>query len=565
MLNSMHELSLLHDLVVIFAAAIAVSLLGARIGLPSLAGMIVAGTLIGPHALALIGDPTRVSALAEIGVVLLLFGVGIELPFERLRELYRPMVLGGALQVALTGAVAYGLCVAFGYGGVSAILICFIAIPSSTAIVLRRLHARGELEAPHGRQMLGILLFQDVCVVPMMLLLPALAGAGDGGPGAVAIELARSLAVLALVVLAARLFAPKFLHVVAGARQRDVFVLSVFVVVIGIAWAASLAGVSLALGAFMAGVVISGSAYRHQALGELMPFREVFASLFFVTAGMLLDVQQLRDDPLGVAALFGALVLGKALIVLLVCALMRLPLRASVLTALGLAQVGEFALVLLETANATHALEGRLGSLEGALLTASILSMIATPLLATLSPRVAERAEHTVWLRRLWLAGDVTPSPRAGRSGHVIIAGYGVAGRALALRLAREGIMPLVVDLNATLIRNAVHDGFSTCYGDVTLPEVLEQLELQSARELVLLISDPTALERAVTLARRVAPRVVVTVRARYEGEVAGLLAAGADSVVAAEVEAGSAITRLVLGRLTKNEPADSDVATTAP
>ncbi|MDB4972106.1 MAG: Glutathione-regulated potassium-efflux system protein KefC [Myxococcaceae bacterium] len=545
----MHELSLLHDLLVIFAAAIAVSLAGARIGLPSLAGMIVAGALIGPHALGLIGDPGRVSALAEIGVVLLLFGVGIELPFGRLRELFRPMVIGGGLQVVLTGLFAYALSREFGLAPISAVLVSFVAIPSSTAIVLRRLHARGELEAPHGRQMLGILLFQDLCVVPMMIVLPALADAQTLSPRSISLELAKSLGILGLVVLTARVLAPKLLRVVAGMRQRDVFVLSVMVVVLGTAWAATMADVSLALGAFMAGVVISGSEHRHQALGELMPFREVFASLFFVTAGMLLDGGLLLREPAHVLGLFAALLLGKALLVLLLCSVMGLSLRASILSALGLAQVGEFALVLLESVRALPVLAGSLGALEGELLTASILSMIAAPLLASLSPRLAARAELWGWLRRHWIGAPVVPHRALERSDHVIVAGYGVAGRALALELARHGVQPIIVDLNAALLRHASDDGFCAYFGDIATPEVLEQLNVGKARELVLLISDPTALERAVSLIRRVAPHVFLTVRTRYAGEVKALAAAGANEVVAAEVEAGRAITACVLRR----------------
>jgi CPA2 family monovalent cation:H+ antiporter-2 len=545
----MHELSLLHDLVVIFAAAIAVSLAGARIGLPSLAGMILAGSLIGPHALGLISDPTRVSSLAEIGVVLLLFGVGIELPFGRLRELFRPMVLGGGLQVLITGALAYVLARSLALSATSALLVSFVAIPSSTAIVLRRLHARGELEAPHGRQMLGILLFQDVCVVPMMIVLPALGEQAGLGGAAITLSLLKSLAILALVVLLAKVLAPKLLHVVASVRQRDVFVLSVFVVVIGTAWAASLADVSLALGAFMAGVVISGSAYRHQALGELMPFREVFSSLFFVTAGMLLDGGLLMREPVTVLALFSALVLGKALVVLLVCSLLGLSLHASVLSALGLAQVGEFALVLLESVRGSASLQGSLGPLEGALLTASILSMISAPLMASLAPRLAELAGLSPWVRQRWIRPSQAEVTQSIRAGHIIVAGYGVAGRALALALARCGLRPLIVDLNASLLRHATEDGFTAYFGDITTPEVLHELAVERARELILLISDPTALERAVALIRRVAPHVVLTVRARYEGEVKGLSDAGADHVVAAEVEAGLAITNQVLAR----------------
>lgn len=555
----MHELSLLHDLLIIFAAAIAVSLAGARIGLPSLAGMIVAGVLIGPHALGLIADPSRVQALAEIGVVLLLFGVGIELPFGRLRELFRPMFIGGALQVSITGILAFVASRLFGLSGVSALLVSFVAIPSSTAIVLRRLHARGELEAPHGRQMLGILLFQDLCVVPMMIVLPALGDARARGAQAIALELAGSLAILTGVVVLARLLAPKLLHVAASVRQRDVFVLAVFVVVIGTAYAANMADVSLALGAFMAGVVISGSAYRHQALGELMPFREVFASLFFVTAGMLLDGSLLVRAPLTVLGLFTALVLGKALIVLLLCSLMGLSLRASILSALGLAQVGEFALVLLESVRASSTLAGSLGPLEGELMTASILSMIAAPFFSSLAPKVVERGQRSPWLRQSWAVPSEPKTSTHERRDHVIIAGYGVAGRALALALRECAVHPVIVDLNAVLLRHAVEDGLSAYFGDITTPEVLEQLAVEHAREVVLLISDPTALERAVTLLKRVAPRTCLTVRTRYAGEIPALAAAGADHVVAAEIEAGRAITEQVLQRYRKRADAAAE------
>lgn len=548
----MDDVHLLHDLLVIFAAAVAVSLVGARIGLPSLAGMIVAGSLIGPHALGLIAEHSRVESLAEVGVALLLFGIGIELPFGRLRELFRPMIVGGGTQVLLTGGCAFVAGRAFGLSPPAAVLVSFVVIPSSTAIVLRGLHARGELEAPHGRQMLGILLFQDLCVVPMMLVLPALTGS-ERPLSTLAWALARSLLVLLLVLALARLLAPKLLHLVAKLRQRDVFVLAVFGVVIGTAWAASLAQVSLALGAFLAGVVISGSAYRHQALGELMPFREVFASLFFVSAGMLLDASMLLSSPLEVFALLLALMLGKAAIVFALGAAMRLSLRAAIWSALGLAQVGEFALVLLESARPSHMLSLEF---EGKLLTAAILSMIATPLLGGLAPKVVAAMERWSWLRQIWVGRSDGRSSRLERSGHIVIAGYGVAGRALALRLASEGLLPVIVDLNTKLVGDASNDGFEAHFGDVATPEILELLEVERAREVVLLISDASALERAVAAIRRLAPEVVLTVRARYEGEMPSLQKLGADHVVAAELEAGRAITAQVVRRHSRRPPA---------
>ncbi|HEX6242047.1 MAG TPA: cation:proton antiporter, partial [Polyangiales bacterium] len=345
----MHDLSLLTDLLVLLAAAVIVVLLVSRLGLPSIAGLILAGVLVGPRALGFVSALNRVDVLAEVGVILLLFGVGLELPLVRLRRLWRPLWLGGSLQVGLTLMGAFGLARSFGLSAVQAVVLALVVAPSSTAIVLRQLDARGELDAPHGKQMLGILLFQDLCVVPMMLVLPALTTQTDAGVQSVLASLTRSVLLLITVVALARVIVPRVLHVVASERKRDVFVLAVFVVGLGTAWAASLAGVSLALGAFLAGVVIAGSDYRHQAMGELIPFREVFASLFFVSAGMLLDLGLVLEAPRAVLGLTLALLLGKGLVVLSAGVLLRLPLRVAVASALGLCQVGEFALVLLES------------------------------------------------------------------------------------------------------------------------------------------------------------------------------------------------------------------------
>jgi CPA2 family monovalent cation:H+ antiporter-2 len=542
----MHDLSLLTDLVVIFAAAVLVVLLLSRIGLPSIAGLIVAGVLIGPRSLALVGERARVEVLAEVGVILLLFGVGLELPLSRLKQLLRPMLLTGSLQVLLTTALAGGLAYASGLSPAQALILGLVVAPSSTAIVLRQLAARGELDAPHGQQMLGVLLFQDLCVVPMMLVLPALTGAHEGDGVSVTMGLLRSLLVLIAVVVAARLIAPRVLHIVAQEGKRDVFVLAVFVVGVGTAWAASLAGVSLSLGAFLAGVVIAGSDYRHQAMGDLIPFREVFASLFFVSAGMLLDLSLVFSTPRAVLGLTFLLLVGKGTLVLAIGLLLRLPLRVSVLTAIGLCQVGEFALVLLASVREQRALPE---TLEAQLLCASILSMIATPLLLAVAPRLALLVERVHFLRALFGHARLSAAAEDALSDHVIIAGYGVAGRALAHRLQSEGMTVVVVDLNTRSVGDAESDGFQSLYGDIATPEVMTHLGAQRAVELVLLINDASALERAVEAARRTFPSLVITVRSRYQGEVAHLKSLGATHVVAAEVEAGRTITEQVLRR----------------
>lgn len=538
-------MTLLTDLVIIFAAAVVVVLVLSRVGLPSIAGLIVAGVLIGPSSLGLVSELKRVEVLAEVGVSLLLFGVGLELPLSRLKQLLRPMLMTGSLQVVLSTGLAALLAYLCGLSPAQALILGLVVAPSSTAIVLRQLETRGELEAPHGQQMLGVLLFQDLCVVPMMLVLPVLTGGNEGGAN-LTMSLLRSLAVLFFVMIAARLLVPRVLHVVARERKRDVFVLAVFVVGVGTAWAASSAGVSLSLGAFLAGVVIAGSDYRHQAMGDLIPFREVFASLFFVSAGMLLDVSLLFAAPKAVLGLFIALLFGKGLVVLVIGIVLRLMLRVSVLTAIGLCQVGEFALVLLGSVHEQRALPE---TLEAQLLCASILSMIATPLLLAVAPRLVVLVERVGFLRAIFGHKSLSVETEKSLCDHVIIAGYGVAGRTLAHRLQSEGMEVVVVDLNARSVTDAEADGFPALYGDVSTPEVLAHLGAERAIELVLLINDATALERAVESARRTFPALVITVRSRYQGEVAHLHALGATHVIAAEVEAGRTITEQVLRR----------------
>ena len=543
----MHDLSLLHDLVIIFAVAIGVVLLLARVGLPSVAGLILAGALIGPRAIALVEARERVEVLSEVGVMLLLFSIGLELPFDRLRQLLKPMLAGGSLQVGLTGTLAFLAAYALGLSLKEALIVSFVLIPSSTAIVLRELDARGDLDAPHGKQSLGILLFQDICIVPMMLILSAVTSKTATGPLSVLGGLARSVLVLGLVVFVTRLAAPRLLQLVAQARKRDVFVLAVFVLSIGTAWLASLAGASLALGAFLAGVAVAGSDYRHQALGDVIPFREVFASLFFVSAGMLLDPMLLVRDAPAIAGLLSLVLLAKGAVVLATAALTGLQLRAAVLSAISLSQVGEFAVVLLEGVRRDHALGG---ATEARLLSVAILSMILTPLLMRMGPWVVGSLENASWLEAMFARNQLSQTEEvAHMRDHVIVAGYGVAGKALAAALSRAGVGVVIIDLNDALVRQAGRDGFVALYGDVGTPEVIEHVGVARARELVLLISDTGALQRTVGAVRRSAPDVVISVRTRYEAEIPSLRALGADHIVAAEVAAGTAIAQAVLQR----------------
>jgi len=503
--------------------------------------------MVGPNALGLVDDVHQVEALAEVGVALLLFGIGLELSLNKMRRLWKLIVFGGAIQVGLTIAVVAGLAKGFGEPTGRAIFLgCVIAV-SSTAIVLTGLRQRGVLEAPQGRVSLGILVFQDLFVVPALLVIPLLAGNGEGD-GSLALALFKAIAVVVGVVVAARLIVPRWLDVVARTRQRDLFILTVFLICIGTAWAVSFAGISLALGAFLGGLVVAGSGYRHQALSDLIPFRDVLTSIFFVSVGMLLDMSTVVSNLAPITFLLGVIVIGKFVIVLVTGAVLRLPFTVAILAAAALAQVGEFSFILFSAAQGTELL---VEPLTSNLLTAIILSMLITPLAIQMGPHIAAGAGMLRGLGRR--VGVRTPDdlPGAGAGAgvkdHVIIAGFGVTGQELANSLNDCGIAYVILDINSDNVRQAIQQVQPAYYGDVTSMEVLERMGVRRAKQLVIVINDPGATARAIKAARSLAPDLHITVRAPYVVDVNGLVQAGATDVVISELEASAEVTARVL------------------
>ena len=543
----MNDAGILRDLVITFAVAVAAVALLRRIGVPTIAGFILAGVLVGPNALGLIKDVHSVETLAEVGVVLLLFGIGLELSPEKMKRLWRLVLLGGALQVGITIAAVTGIAMLFGFGAGGAVFLGFVIAVSSTAIVLGGLRMRGELEAPHGRLTLGILLFQDLCVVPMILAIPLLAGAA-GPTREVLFDLGKAIGVLVLILVLSRLVVIRILDIIARTRQRDLFMLSVFVICLGTAWALSSVGMPLALGAFLAGLVVAGSGYRHQALSDVIPFREVLTSLFFVSVGMFIDLGVAAGSPGPVLSLLLAIIVGKFAIVWVVGGFMRLPSRVAVLAAASLAQVGEFSFVLLTAARGTG-LVGERFTTE--LSTAVILSMLVTPFVIGVGPAVAAGVgKIPIVTRRLGVRSvEDLPPAFEDMKGHSIVAGFGLAGAELATSLEDLGVPYVVVDLNPENVRDAIQKLVPAYYGDVTSPEVLLHLGAARARELVIVVNDPDASARAIHAARRIAPDLYILVRTPYVADIPGLLEAGADDVVAAELESSAEVCARVLER----------------
>jgi len=403
----MSEYHVLKDLAIIFAVSLLVILVFHRIKLPALPGFIVAGVLLGPNALGLVSDVQQVESLAEVGVILLLFTIGIEFSLSRLREMGRQVVAGGGAQVGLTVALSCVLAMALHLSWRVSLLLGFLVALSSTAIVLKGLTDKGEIDAPHGRLATGVLIFQDLCVVPMMLVLPFLAGRSGGGAGALFLALGKAVLVVISVLVLARTVVPRALAEILKTRSRELFLIAVILVGTLTALGTAAAGASLALGAFLAGLVISESDYGHQAMAELLPFRDVFISLFFVAVGMLVQVEFLREHPAlalgGVAVIMG----GKALLAAVGPAVMGYSGRVALLAGLAVSQIGEFSFVLARGGRGTGLLsEG----LYQTFLAVAVLTMLVTPFLLQGGPALLDGLERLVPLDRLLRGSAPGPS-----------------------------------------------------------------------------------------------------------------------------------------------------------
>ncbi|HKS28209.1 MAG TPA: cation:proton antiporter [Pyrinomonadaceae bacterium] len=540
------SLPLLQDLLLLLLASVPIAFIFHRLRLPTIVGFMITGVLIGPYGLGLIKEAHAIELLAEIGVVLLLFTIGLEFSLRRIMEMKRLVMLGGGLQVVLTTALVTVIAHLLGRPLSQAVFFGFLFALSSTAIVLKSYIDRAEIDAPHGRAGVGVLLFQDLSIVPMMLMVPILGGREGLSAVNIALAVGKAVAVIAVIILTARKVVPYLLYHIVRLRSPEVFIISVVLLSLGTSWITSQFGLSLALGAFIAGMVLSESDYSHQIVADILPFRDVFNSLFFISIGMLLSLSALWADLMVVTAWVVALIIGKALLVLLVVRLLGYSLRVSTMAGLGLAQIGEFSFILAKA-----------GLPEGLLsqgdyqrfLAASILSMILTPFLIKAAPRIGYK------LQSLFSPGSPFEPTVEGLSieetghltRHIIIVGYGLNGRNLAKVLCRTSVPYLIMELNAEAVRAARAEGEKIIYGDATRKEVLHHVGIEQARILVLAISDPVAARHTVWLARQMNPDIHIIVRTRYMSELQDLVELGANDVIPEEFETSIEIFSRVL------------------
>lgn len=546
----MHDAHGLQVILLVLALAVAVVAVLHRFRIPSIAGFIVVGVLAGPHGLSLVPDSRDVAELAQLGVVLLLFSIGLEFSLSRLRRTWRLLIEAGAPYVLLTAGLGALAAHALRLNWRTAIFAGFWLSLSSTAIVLKALSERREIDAPHGRFSLSVLLFQDLCVVPMMLLLPLLAGVRPVAASGILGVLARSGVILVAVLFVSRYIVPQFLAWVARTRNRELFLLLVFLLCLGTAAIAGWLGLSAALGAFLGGLLLSKSDYGMQALADVLPFRDIFNSIFFMSIGMLLDVHVLLSDPGKVALITIGILAGKMLIGSSLALLLGFTPRTAAIGGVALAQVGEFAFVLAQVGSRLNLMPERVFQ---PFLAASIASMAVTPIMIAFAPRVVRRVSWTsgrgpsTWIGRR-RAESADASVEKLRD-HVVIVGYGLNGRNLARLLREEKIAYVVLDLNAGAVARARAEGEPILFGDITSLHVARHLGLDHARSVVISISDPEAERRAVRTIRDVSPTVHILVRTRYVSAVDQLRRLGADEVVPEEFETSIEIGARALAR----------------
>ncbi len=530
----MEETTLLRDLTIIFGAAVIVSYAFRVAHLSTITGFLVAGALIGPSGFGLIASNDEIRQMEEIGIILLLFSIGVEFSSDKIRNTMWVALAGGLSQVVLTGTIV-GL-VAFWLGAEpgAAILLGMVAALSSTVIGLRMLHERGQTLSPKGSVSLAILIFQDMAVLPMMLFLPFVTGQIPAGPAALLQTLAVSTGAVLLILVVSKGLVPRLIAKTVESRSRDLFILSVILAVVGIAWVSTRFGIGAGLGAFIAGLAISESEYSHQVLSDILPFRETFNSLFFVSIGMLLDPVFIFRNAIVIVGAAVLIILLKTTLTTGVIRLLGFPWRIALAVGLLLAQVGEFSIVLLRTAQG----DALGAALEQAVLATILVTMVLTPL----SVRLGE------WLRPA-MALPATGEPVA-LSDHTLIVGYGLNGRNVASLLEASGFPYAVLEMNPQTVAGGRREGVPIYYGDAVSESVLEWVGAGRANAIVFAISDPAATRGAVAAARRLNASAHIFARTRYVSEIEPLYAAGATMVITEEFETSLTIIRRLMNRL---------------
>lgn len=520
----------------ILLLAIVLLYIGQRLKMPSIVSFLVIGMLVGPFGLRLITNQDAIDSFGNIGIVLLLFTIGLEFSFQKLLRSWRTVIIGGTVQVLAT-IIAITLISTYSRMPFNeALIFGFIVSLSSTAIVMKILQEKGEVDTHQGRTLLGILIFQDLAIIPMMLIAPLLVGKGGPDVSALPLQLGKVAFIILVIIVMARWVIPAFLYRVAREKNRELFLITLAGTCIIIAWLTSEAGLSFTLGAFIAGLIIGESDYNIDALGHIIPFRDVFASIFFLSIGMLLNTQTVVADFYYVAMIVLIIIIVKIATGALASAVLGMPARTCVFTGLALCQIGEFSFVLAKNGLDTKLIpEG----IYQVFLAGAIITMALTPFAMGAAPRVVDLMYRVVPGRFFRRKEEPAEDEEQVLSDHIIIAGYGITGKSVARAATLAGIPYMVIELNPEIIRqerSSFRPNFM--FGDAVQAEVLEHAGIHRARTLVIVVSEEEAIPRIIHTARELAPDVHILARTRHVRNAHSLLELGANEIISEEFEA---------------------------
>ncbi len=538
---------LLKNITLIFAVSIPVLFFFLKLRLPSILGFLITGLVLGPYGLGLVHTISEVEILAEIGVVLLLFTIGIEFSLSNLQRIMRSVLVAGTFQLMVTTVAVFLIALAFGYSGKKSLFLGFLAVLSSTAIVFKLLQERAELGSPHGMISAAILIFQDLMVVPLILIVPYLSEAqvSDGVP--VWVTLARAAGLVVVMIVSAKFIIPTLLNFTVKTRSRELFLLVITVICLATAWLTHAAGLSPALGAFMAGLIISESEYSHEAIGNIIPFKDIFTGLFFVSVGMLVDVRMVAKYPALILALIFGVLLIKAVIAGASVIVLGYPPRTALLTGFFLAQVGEFSFILARLGMNNGIITG----LEYQLfLLVVAVTMGLTPFLMMGGPRLAAALAKLPLFNRTGGKETLETEEKAKRyDGHLIIVGYGINGKNVARAARFAGIEYVIIEMNADTVKREKEAGENIFFGDATHEAVLEHAGIHDAKVMVVAIADHAATLRITKAARGINGNLYIIIRTRFFQDVATIYGLGADEVIPEEYETSIEIFSRVLSQ----------------
>ncbi len=541
----MAEPGFLRDFVIIFGVAIGITFLFYHLRIAPIVGYLIAGVLLGPSVLGAAKDVASIEVLAEVGIILLLFLIGVEFSLNELLRMNGKMFLVGFLQVFLTTAFVSLIGIGLGASVSQGVFVGLLVAMSSTVIVMKVLSDRGEIDSPQGRLTTAILIFQDLSVVVIVLLMPVLGGKSDFSALEVVLDVFLVFAFMVIVIVTSRSLVPFILNRVVQTHSRELFLLSIVVICFGTAYLTSIVGLSLALGAFLAGLIISESEYGHQAFSEILPLRDIFSILFFVSIGMLLDVGSVLRDPwiilIGVA---GILVI-KFAVGTVVPVVIGYPMRIGVLVGVALAQIGEFSFILSKEGLSYGLISG---DDYQVFLASAIITMVFTPFMTQGSMKFSEAIErlplpHDIKLGRF----NEEKTERTNITNHVVVVGFGLNGKNVSKVLSNSHIPFIVLELNPETVRVEKKRGIPIMYGDATKESLLAHVNIKTARTVVIAISDASATRRIVELARRLNPSVYIIARTRYTNEINPLYSLGANDVIPEEFETSIEIISRVL------------------